>query len=148
MPIDQVASCEKALNDIWRVVRDFHLAFGLPTTEPPQLLATPRTGERSKWMREELHEFESAATIPEQADAMVDLIYLAIGTLVEMGVPPGRVFELVHSSNLGKRWADGTVRLDREGKVLKPPAWSSPNVEIEAYVRQLSGGTATSGHML
>jgi predicted HAD superfamily Cof-like phosphohydrolase len=92
-------------------------------------------------MREELDEFKSAGAIAQQADAMVDLIYLAIGTLVEIGVPPGRVFELVHAANMGKRWPDGAVRLDGEGKVLKPPAWSSPDSAIEAYVHELSDMT-------
>lgn len=138
MSIDPIASCKNAVDEVWRVVRNFHVALGLPTAEAPQLLAAERTGERSKWMREELQEFESAASIAQQADAMVDLIYLAVGTLVELGVPPGRVFELVHAANMGKRWPDGTSRLDGEGKVLKPPTWSSPDPGIETYVRELS----------
>ena len=139
MSNDPTGSCEKAVDEIWRAVRNFHLALGLPTADAPRLLVLRRTGERSKWMREELDEFESATTISQQADAMVDLMYLAVGTLVEMGVPPGRVFELVHTANMGKRWPDGAARLDAEGKVLKPPAWPSPDPGIEAYVRELSG---------
>lgn len=139
MSNDPTAFCEKAVDDIWSVVRTFHVALGLPTAEAPRLLAPRRARQRSKWMREELQEFESAATIAQQADAMVDLMYLAIGTLVELGVPPGRVFELVHTANMGKRWPDGTSRLDAEGKVLKPPTWSSPDPGIEAYVRELFG---------
>lgn len=138
---DSTASREKEFDDIWRIVRNFHVTFGLPTAEVPQFLTPQRVGERSKWMREELKEFESAGTIAQQADAMVDLMYLALGTLVEIGVPPGRVFDLVHAANMVKRWPDGTVRLDRDGKALKPPAWSSPDPGIEAYVRELSRAT-------
>lgn len=137
MSNDPVESCKNAVDEIWRVVRNFHVALGLPTAEAPQLLGAERAEDRSKWMREELQEFESAASIAQQADAMVDLIYLAFGTLVELGVPPGRVFILVHAANLGKRWPDGTSLLDVEGKVLKPPTWSSPNPGIETYVREL-----------
>lgn len=139
MSNDSTVSCKEAVDDIWLAVRHFHLALGLPTARTPRLLVPQRIQERSKWMREELNEFESATTIPEQADAMVDLMYLAIGSLVEMGVPPGRVFELVHAANMGKRWPDGAARLDGEGKVLKPPAWSSPDLAIEAYVQELNG---------
>lgn len=130
--------CEQSVDDIWLLVREFHMAFRLPTVDGPQLLPLKRVGERSKWMREELDEFESATSIGKQADAMIDLIYLAVGTLVEIGVPPGRVFSLVHTANMGKLWPDGVGRIDSEGKVLKPPEWVSPDPSIEAYVQELS----------
>jgi predicted HAD superfamily Cof-like phosphohydrolase len=138
MSNDSTVSCKEAVNDIWRIVLNFHLSLGLPIADAPQLLASRRTEARSKWMREELDEFDSAVTISQQADAMVDLMYLAIGTLVEMGVPPGRVFEIVHDANMAKRWPDGAIRLDEEGKILKPPAWASPDQQIEDYVLGLS----------
>lgn len=131
--------CEQTVDDLWLLVREFHAAFRLPTADGPQLLPLERIGQRSKWMREELDEFESATSIGKQADAMIDLIYLAVGTLVEIGVPPGRAFDLVHTANMSKLWPDGTSHIDSEGKVLKPPGWVSPDPSIEAYVNELSG---------
>lgn len=132
-----------SLNGTWREVQEFHRAFGLPVSTKPVTLPLERRAERSNWMREELNEFDAANTVASQADAMIDLIYLAMGTLVEMGVPPARAFELVHASNMSKRWPDGVVRLAPDGKVLKPPAWLAPDANIDTYVRELSQKSST-----
>jgi predicted HAD superfamily Cof-like phosphohydrolase len=77
-------------------------------------------------MREELDEFLAAGNIYEQADAMIDLIYFALGTLVEMGIKPDEIFEIVHNANMSKLWPDGTPRYKDDGKTLKPPDWQDP----------------------
>ena len=89
-------------------------------------------------MEEELEEFRKAGSIHDQADAMVDLMYIALGTLVEMGVRPGRLFDIVHEANMKKLWPDGKVHYAADGKVIKPPSWKPPEPQLmEEIERQL-----------
>ena len=56
-------------------------------------------------MLEEINEFLDAVKeqdIVEQADAMIDTIYFALGTLVEMGVQPEQLFDIVQHANMSK----------------------------------------------
>lgn len=118
------------LEDAWQAVRDFHLTFGHPIAELPQLLSPERSASRITWMREEVREFEEALALAEQADAMIDLIYFALGTLVEMGVRPDRLFDVVHAANMTKLWSDGIARKRSDGKTVKPPGWVDPAEKI------------------
>lgn len=49
---------------------------------------------------EEIAEFLVAPDIYEQADAMIDLIYFALGTLVEMGIKPDELFDIIQKANM------------------------------------------------
>ncbi len=109
------------------------------------MLAPDRAAKRYNWMLEEIEEFRKAGSIHDQADAMVDLIYFALGTLVEMGVRPGRLFDIVHEANMKKLWADGKVHYAPDGKVMKPPAWSPPEPQlIQEIDRQLKASRAST----
>ena len=116
-------------------VKEFQEIFGLPISGNPLTLAPDRVNARAGWLREEIDEFEEAADIYEQADAMIDLIYFALGALVEMGVKPGRLFDIVHEANMSKLWSDGKVRRrEGDGKVIKPPEWEDPEPKIRAAI--------------
>ena len=69
---------------------------------------------------------------------MIDLIYFALGTLVEMGVKPKKIFDIVHNANMNKLWEDGKVHC-REGdnKVLKPPTWEDPFSKIKYAIDEM-----------
>lgn len=59
-----------------------------------------------------------------QADALIDQLYFVIGSLVEMGVKPDNLFDIVQSANMGKLWEDGKPRFrEGDGKIIKPPNW-------------------------
>jgi len=127
-----------SLDDPFNKVREFHLAFNHQCPERPELLREPRSSKRYNWMREELEEFRKATSIHDQADAMVDLIYFALGTLVEMGVRPGRLFDIVHEANMKKLWPDGKVHYAADGKVIKHPSWQPPEPQLITEIdRQL-----------
>ena len=116
-------------------VKEFHKAFECPVSETPVMLALDRAKMRAGFMREEIEEFEEAVNIYEQADAMIDLIYFALGTLVEMGVKPDKLFDIVHDANMSKLWSDGKVhRREIDGKVIKPPEWEDPEPKLRAAV--------------
>lgn len=110
----------------WNLVRDFHRIFSHPIADQPKLLGRERAISRCAWMREEIDEFETATDVYGQADAMIDLIYFALGTLVEMGVKPSEAFAIVHEANMTKVWPDGSLRYREDGKTIKPPGWLDP----------------------
>jgi len=119
-----------SLDDPYNKVREFHLAFNHDCPELPELLLNELVTKRYNWMREELEEFQQASSIHDQADAMVDLIYFALGTLVEMGVRPGRLFDIVHEANMKKLWPDGKVHYAADGKVIKHTSWQPPEPQL------------------
>ncbi|MGA8943887.1 MAG: HAD family hydrolase [Thermoactinomyces sp.] len=127
------------MNREWLKVKEFHQAFSVPAGDKPARLPADRVTKRFAWMKEELDEFASADSVEDQTDAMIDLIYLALGTLVEMGVKPERLFQIVHEANMSKLWADGKVHVrDSDGKVIKPPHWRDPQPRIRQELeRQL-----------
>ena len=117
------------MNREYENVGEFHMRFGAPYADKPTLLSKARVEKRSEWMREEIDELNEAVDIYEQADAMIDLIYFALGTLVEMGVQPDEIFDIVHEANMTKLFEDGTVHY-RGTKVIKPPHWQDPKPKI------------------
>ena len=128
------------MDESFEKVKEFHEVFGHPVSDAPVALAAGRVAARSGWLREEIEEFERAADIYGQADAMIDLIYFALGALVEMGVKPGSIFDIVHEANMGKLWGDGEVRRrESDGKVIKPPGWADPEPKIRAAIDKVGG---------
>ena len=121
-------------------VRDFHEAFGHPTGGLPRPLPHERAVTRGKWMREEVDEFEQATDLVSQTDAMLDLMYFALGTLVEMGVRPERLFDIVHQANMSKRPANGAMVFAADGKIEKPEGWVPPETRLnQALVADYTG---------
>ena len=62
----------------------------LPIPETPQVLGEQRLTWANAALQEELKEFNDAVDagdVLEAADALIDLVYFALGRLVEMGVP-------------------------------------------------------------
>ena len=57
-------------------------------------------------------------------DGMCDLIYVTLGTAVACGVDLEPFYDEVHRSNMAK--STGPRRGD--GKVLKPPGWTPPDI--------------------
>lgn len=121
----------------WKQVLAFHDHFAVPIQKSPQQLPADRVQKRAKWMQEELEEFIASQSLVEQADAMIDLIYLALGSLVEMGVKPEALFDIVHEANMSKLWADGKPRYRQsDGKVIKPPTWKDPAPRMVAEIER------------
>lgn len=119
----------RSFSEVQRAVRAFHLAAGHPAPDVLSLLTAERIEQRVGWMREELEEFADGVDVVDHCDAMLDLIYFALGTLVEMGIDSGELFALVHEANLAK-FSDGRLLRREDGKVLKPEGWVDPKGAI------------------
>jgi predicted HAD superfamily Cof-like phosphohydrolase len=92
---------------------------------------------RAAWIEEEAQELREATTIDAQADAFIDVIYFALGGLVEMGLQPGPLWDIVQGANMAKLWPDGHPRFrDGDGKVLKPAGWEDPGPRLAAEIRR------------
>lgn len=120
----------------WKCVREFHLKFGHPVSEIPVMLEADRVKKRYAWILEEMNEFLEAEDIAEQADAMIDAIYFALGTLVEMGIEPDEIFKIVHTANMSKLWDDGKPHCNADGKTIKPDTWEDPHNKIEEAIKR------------
>ena len=121
----------------WDMVREFHSCFNHPIAETPKMLEENRVINRGKWMQEELDEFYESENMYEQADAIIDLIYFAIGTLVEMGMPPDELFSIVHEANMAKLWEDGKPHYNADGKTIKPKTWIDPEPKFIQAIKRL-----------
>jgi len=120
-------------------VKEFHRTFLHPVSEKPTMLSKERVRTRYYWMFEELEEFYSSDNVVDQTDAMIDLIYFALGTLVEMGVKPQVPFEIVQKANMDKLWPDGKPHFDENTKTIKPEGWKDPYPLLLAEIKNQGG---------
>lgn len=122
----------------FKKVKDFHKAFNHPIEEKPKIISKVQAKHRATWMREEIQEFLDANTIVDQADAIIDLMYFALGTMVEMGVNPEPIFNIVQNANMSKLWSDGQVRYRSDGKIMKPYGWEPPESKLNDEILKQS----------
>ncbi len=124
----------------WESVKDFQIKFGHPVSNVPIMMQPDRAKKRYSWMLEEINEFIAAEDIVEQADAMIDLMYFALGTLVEMGIKPDELFKIVHNANMSKLWEDGKPHYNSDGKTIKPATWEDPHGKLEKVIDDMRMG--------
>lgn len=129
-------------------VRQFQLKFGHVVNYNPVHLTKRKLLERIKFLQEELDEFTEACGVerityyahgksddryelidkhqdlPLQADALVDMVYVALGSVVMMGLPWQELWDDVHRANMEKVRGIGT----RGNLVdcIKPQGWQGP----------------------
>lgn len=109
--------------------------IGLPIPEEPRRLDPARKEWAKGAMQEELTEFSDATTLEDEADALIDLTYFALGRLVEMGIAPGAPFEEVHEANMGKRRGELSKRPNSLGyDAVKPDGWTPPDLDPYLHV--------------
>jgi predicted HAD superfamily Cof-like phosphohydrolase len=111
------------------MVAAFHKAFRLPRRKMPSLdgIDRPLIELRTRLLDEEAAEFAAAAAqrdLVGMADALADVVYVAYGTALTVGVNLDAVLDEVHRSNMSKLDAEGRPLLRYDGKVLKSPGYS------------------------
>ena len=80
---------------------------------------------RKSLLQEEVDELSDAVAKNDQVeilDAVIDIIYIALGTAHECGVldKVSKAWDLVHKNNMTKLGVDGKVVKNENGKVIKP----------------------------
>lgn len=120
----------------FNLVRDvlaFHQKFELEYSGPPRDLPPELSQFRTEFMVEELVEYKEAVSEGDRAkqlDALVDLVYVALGTAHLQGFDFNEAFRRVHTANLLK------VRVERSDQsrrgsvydVVKPEGWQPPDL--------------------
>lgn len=94
----------------------------------PRMLTPLRFSERLNHLLEEMNEMtesQNAGDLPGVADALVDLVYLAVGTAVEMGLPWETLWADVHRANMTKQRGVNPKR-GHGADLIKPPGWVGP----------------------
>lgn len=120
---------ETLLSDVF----DFNSKFGLDFPLTPRLLTSDEHDFRMKCLNEELAEYRQAveAEDMEQAfDALIDLVYFAIGTAYFHGFPFYEGWKRVQAANMAKTRAN-SVDDSKRGSVLdvvKPEGWKPPTL--------------------
>ncbi len=138
--VDDLTEGSDMIDYQYHEVKKFHEAFGHPTSEVPVNLSKYRAVKRASWLLEEINEFLEASDeqdIVEQADAMIDTIYFALGTLVEMGITPGLLFKAIQKANMSKIWPDGEVHYNKRGKIIKPDGWEDPHMQLKIIINNM-----------
>lgn len=115
-------------------VKAFHEAFDVPILNQAQIPNKERAELRIKLLEEELDELKEAVAendLTETADALVDLQYVLLGTLLEFGMQDKfeSCFEEVHRSNMSKLDSNGKAIYREDGKVIKSERYSPPNLK-------------------
>ena len=78
--------------------------------------------------------------VAEQADALVDIWYYSLNAACKKGVNLSSLFDIVQAANMAKKDpATGTFLKREDGKIIKPPGWTPPDVAKE-IVRQKEQG--------
>lgn len=119
-------------------VGKFHEKFGLfnTTHNPPG----PRPWNldllkfRLRFLYEEVEEFEDGMAyedVAAMADALIDIVYVAMGTAHLLGLPWSRLWDEVQRANMKKvrAAADGSnSKRNNSFDVVKPEGWEPPNI--------------------
>jgi predicted HAD superfamily Cof-like phosphohydrolase len=112
-------------------VKDFHEKFGLEYCGRPRHLPVDTMEFRLKFLGEELQEYALSVTLEDQLDALVDLVYVALGTAYLHGFDFDEAWCRVHAANMKKVRAAPDGSDSKRGSshdVVKPPGWQPPDL--------------------
>jgi predicted HAD superfamily Cof-like phosphohydrolase len=106
-------------------VKEFNDAFNQETPFKATNLQEDEINLRYKLQLEELNEYKEAAfngDIVETLDALVDQMYILIGTVLKHGLEDKfeQAFDLIHQNNMNKLGPDGKPIYRADGKIIKP----------------------------
>lgn len=115
-------------------VEEFHNSFNITNHHRPNLLSQNEYELRYNLIKEENEEYLNACKnkdIIEIADALGDILYIALGTLLKHGLQYkiDEIFEEIHKSNMSKLGEDGKPIYREDGKVLKSTNYFRPDIK-------------------
>ncbi len=121
---------KKQLDDIMQ----FHEVFGCYIQRSPNAVIPQDIKEvRQRILQEEVDELDDAAQkedIVAVADALGDIIYVALGTVISYGLQDKfeAIFSEIHRSNMSKLDENGKPILREDGKILKSKLYTRPQL--------------------
>ncbi len=135
------------MNQYLKDIEEFHKKFGLEYDGKPRLLTEQLADFREKFMTEELHEWGEScdlnakhliagddkvtSELEKQLDALVDLVYVALGTAYLQGFAPifDEAWRRVQEKNMQKVRAlrEEDSKRSSTFDVVKPEGWTPPS---------------------
>ena len=109
-------------------VADMHQKFGLTLNTVPVELREEQLMERWRFLLEEVNEMSQAVAKDDYEgiiDALVDIVVVAKGTAVMMGIRWGPHFDEVMRANMDKERGPHNAR--RGEDLIKPEGWQGPD---------------------
>jgi predicted HAD superfamily Cof-like phosphohydrolase len=112
-------------------VYELHAKFGFTRSVKPRNLPVDDMLGRYRFLLEEVTEFKEAVEAGDMAkmfDALLDIVYVAKGTAIQLGFPWSDGWDEVQRANMAKEVSP--VKSNRGGHdLLKPPGWKPPDIE-------------------
>jgi predicted HAD superfamily Cof-like phosphohydrolase len=121
-------------DNLIRSIDVFHKKFGFEKNEK---VGIPDDNElvnfRTSFLMEELAEYTNAITKKDAAgalDALVDIVYIALGTAWLFNLPFEKAWKEVQKANMSKiRAKSKSKKRGTTFDVVKPKNWKAPNIE-------------------
>lgn len=121
-------------------VRQFHLKVLSLEDVKPTFEMPVSMQQRLDFMEEEIHELSDAHSnmdLVGVADALADLVYVALGTAHMLGIPFDEVFKTVHAANMQKQ--RGMTKRGMLYDAVKPAGWVGPEEQIKTILKRALG---------
>jgi predicted HAD superfamily Cof-like phosphohydrolase len=130
-----------SFNRFVKYVKEWCKATEIDISETPRNIAPERVVLRHNLMDEENKEYLQAAIngdTVEVADALGDMLYILLGTMLEHGMQNHmeKVFGEIQRSNMSKMGEDGKPIRREDGKILKGPNYFRPNIKKIIYEQE------------
>ena len=112
-------------------VKIFMEKFGQMVRTKPQFPDDKTMQLRFDLIKEELNELEDAMktkNLKEVADALTDILYVTYGAGYAYGIDLDQCFKEVQRANMSKLGEDGKPIYNDQGKVMKGPNYTKPNL--------------------
>ena len=113
-------------------IHDMYSGYGFPVQYLPQLIDKRTLEERAAHLQEELVELMAAiqdGNLADAADALVDLVVIAKGTAVMLGLPWAELWKEVHRAISSKVVGVNPKRPDHPHDLIKPDGWIPPRIQ-------------------
>ena len=123
------------MKSLFNDVKQFRTKLLLPVSDTPTLLEPIHLSFYARFLMEELSELLKAheqENLVDAADAVADLIYVAMGCAHHMGLPLPQILDVVHQANMGK--VPGSTRRGVSQDAQKPDEWVGPEAQIKALL--------------
>ena len=113
-------------------VKTFMETYGQEVKKNPSFPNDKIIKLRIDLIKEELKEFQEAINnkdLLEIADALTDILYVTYGAGHSFGIDLDKCFAEVQRSNMSKLGEDGKPIYNENGKVMKGPNYTRPNLK-------------------
>ena len=122
------------MTDLLKDIDNFHKKYGFEKNEKIDIpINNELINFRTAFLMEELAEYTNAITKKDAAgalDALVDIVYIALGTAWLFNLPFEKAWNEVQKANMKKiRAKDTTGKRGTKFDVVKPKDWKAPDIK-------------------